>query len=306
MRRAAHQVLIVAAAFSLCSVGSGASSPTRLSVNGPQYRIKLGPFVVPPARTAGLEIDARINGGPPFRLLLDSGAQCLVLDRRAAEKSRITGGTDLDLVGAGAPAATLAKMERAETVQVGGLVLRDVPVVIEKHKLADGIQGVLPLSMFAAFLIRLDLPAKRLDLLPYPAEPEQPEDAIATVSNHRLLFVKGAVNEKDEGYFLIDTGASYSAISETLARNLRISESLAERVPLQAGTAALNAPLLRGSVRLRLGSTPVATDSVVAVDLSTGSRYHHLEISGLIGYPALSASVLTVSYRDKFIRIESR
>jgi hypothetical protein len=44
---------------------------------------------------------------------------------------------------------------------------------------------------------------------------------------------------------------------------------------------------------------------VVAVDLSTASRYHNLEIAGLIGFPALRDSVLTVSYRDAFIRISS-
>lgn len=307
MRKFVCQGLIAAAvAFAFSPGSSGASAPTRLAMGSPQYRITLGPFVVPPTRTAGLEIGARVNGGPPLRLLLDSGAQYLVLDRKTAEKSRCTGETDLDLVGAGAPAAMLAKLEHAETVQVGDLVLRNVPVVIENHKLADGIQGVLPLSLFAGFLIQLDFPAKRLDLLPYPAEFKQPEGAIGTVLNNRVLFVKGTVNEKHEGYFLIDTGASYSAISENVARGLRISEALAEHVPLQAGTAALDAPLLRGSVRLRLGSQPVGTGSVVAVDLSTSSRYHQLEISGLIGYPALSGSVLTVSYRDKFIRIESR
>jgi predicted aspartyl protease len=306
MRRFACQELIVAAAFALCFGGPVASAPMRLPVSGALYRIKLGPFVVPPTRTAGLVIGATINGGPPLRLLLDSGAQFLVLDRRAAEKSRCNDGTDLDLVGAGTPAGTLAKMQRAQTVQVGDLVLHDIPVVIEDRKLADGIQGVLPLSLFAGFLIRLDLPAKRLDLFPYPPEPEQAEGTIGTIENNRVLFVKGTVNGKSEGYFLIDTGASYSAISEDLARELRVAESLSEHVPLQAGTVALDAPLLRGSIRLRLGSQPVATDSVVAVDLSTPSRYHRLEISGLIGYPALSRSVLTVSYRDRFIRIESR
>jgi hypothetical protein len=304
MRRFAGPIPVVAA-FALCHSGWGAPPASRLTVGSSQYRIKLGPFVVPPTRVAGLEVVARVNGGPPLRLLLDSGAQCLVLDRRAAEKSGCTGGVALDLVGAGAPAAEATKLQQAQTVQTGDLVLHNVPVVIENHKLADGIQGALPLSLFAGYLIRLDLPAKSLELLPYPPEREHPDDSIGTVVNNRVLFVKGTVNEKSDGYFLIDTGASYSAISNNLARDLKLSGSLAERVPLQAGTVSLEAPLIRGWVRLRLGSQPVATDSVVAVDLSTSSRYHQLEISGLIGYPALSNSVLTVSYRDRFIRIES-
>jgi hypothetical protein len=43
-----------------------------------------------------------------------------------------------------------------------------------------------------------------------------------------------------------------------------------------------------------------------AVDLSTASRYHQFEVSGLIGYTALHDSMLTINYRDDLIRIDPR
>lgn len=293
-------------AVSLCVAASNVSPGSRLPSGAAQYRIKLAPFIVPPTRSAGLVIKARINGGPVLRLLLDSGAQYVMLERKVAAKSGCSGGTDLDLIGAGATAAAVVKTQRAQTVQVGDLTFRDVPVLVENRALADGIQGVLPLSLFAEFLIRLDIPGKNLDLLTYAPESEEPAGALQSVSSNRVLFLRGTVNERAEGYFLLDTGAAYSAISRKLARELKISESLADRIPLQGGTTSLEAPLLRGAVRLRLGSQEIAAEPVVAVDLSIASRFHGLEIQGLVGYPALSNSVVTVSYREHYIRIEPR
>ena len=66
-------------------------------------------------------------------------------------------------------------MQRAETLQVGDLELHNIPLLIEDHPIADGIQGAMPLSFFFGFLIRLDIPGKNLDLLPYPDQQSSPD-----------------------------------------------------------------------------------------------------------------------------------
>ncbi len=275
-----------------------------LSALNAGHRVSLGPYVLPPARTLGLIVKARVNGGPVLRLLLDSGTQYLVLDRKSAGKSACAGGGDLDLVGAGGP-ATLVKRLQARTVELGDLTLRDVPVLIANRQLPDGLQGVFPLSALAEFFIRLDIPGKSLDLQPYPREQAEAQGMQPAVSSNQLLFLKGTVNETHEGYFLLDTGASYNAISRNMVRRLNISEALASLIPLQGGVAEMDAPLLTGQVRLRLPTNELARGPVVALDLSTASRYHNLEVSGLIGYPALSGSVLSVNYRDSLVVIGS-
>jgi hypothetical protein len=308
MHGAANSVgLLTTAALALCF---GASAPTvNVSARAgaqPIYRLKLGPFVAPPTRTLGLVVTARINGGPPLRLLLDSGTQCIVLDRKAAVKSGCLGGADLDLVAAGASAPAVVKKLLAGTVDVGDLTLHDVPLLIGGRHLADGINGALPLSIFAGFLIRLDIPGKSLDLFPYPPEQAETTGALKALSSNHLLFVKGTVNDAYEGYFLLDTGASYTAISRNVARRLNMSEALAPHLPLGGGTENIDAPLVGDSVRLRVGTTEFATGPVVAVDLSTASQYHKVEMSGLIGYSVLRQSILTVNYRDGLIRIEPK
>lgn len=294
------------AATAVTCFGASGVSKTSGADPVPLHRLKAGPYVMPPSRTVGLIVTARVNGGPPLRLLLDSGANEITLDPKAAAKSGCAGGVELDLVGVGAEAAAVVQEVRADTVEVGDLVLRDVPVLISGRPVAEGVQGALPLSIFSAFLIRLDVPGKTLDLLPYPAASPAVSGDLPALASNKLLFVRGTVNERREGYFLLDTGASYSALSKTVARELKISESLAERVSLQAGTGELDAPLVGSGVRLRFGAREVVTGPVVAVDLSVSSRYHNLDIAGLLGFPALSGSVLMVNYRDRLVRIDSR
>ena len=108
----------------VAAIGIGASVTRTLGGDTvPVYRLKLDPFVAPPTRLVGMIVRTRVNGGPPLRLLLDSGANMITLDPKSAAKSNCAGGIDLDLVGAGAQAAAGAKQVRAATVEIGDLLL---------------------------------------------------------------------------------------------------------------------------------------------------------------------------------------
>jgi hypothetical protein len=113
--------------------------------------IKPDRLVAPLNRAAGLLVKARINGGPRLTLLVDIGTQYVVVDRTAALRARCAGGADLEMIGAGAASATLAKHRTANTLELGDLTLRGVPMAVVNHALADGIQGALPRSIFAGF-----------------------------------------------------------------------------------------------------------------------------------------------------------
>jgi predicted aspartyl protease len=307
MRRVVTTVgLVTTAALGVSLAAAAPPAAPHLPGGAATYRIKLDRFVAPPNRAAGLLVRARINGGPQLNLLVDSGTQYVVVDRTAALRSHCAGGANLEMVGAGAASATLVKHGTADTLELGDVTLRGVPVVVANRALADGIQGALPLSIFAGFIIRLDFRAKELDLLPYGAGDAVNAGAVPVLSSNQLLFVKGTVNEAHVGYFLLDTGAAFTAISRVLARQLAIPEMLAAHVPLRGGVAEIDAPLLSGSVRLQFVSRQAVTGPVVAVDLSTASRYHGFEVSGLIGYSALCDSVLVANYRDGLIRIEPK
>src|ERR1035441_2231749 len=65
------------------------------------YSLKLNAVITPEAQTMGLYLKTRIDGGPVLRMLLDSGAQHIVLDKRAAAKAGRTAGSGFPPGGGG-------------------------------------------------------------------------------------------------------------------------------------------------------------------------------------------------------------
>jgi hypothetical protein len=295
---------LVAVVLAICPVAFAAAADSGIRAADGSHRIKLERFVAPPYGVAGVLVRARINGSPPMRLLLDSGAQYVVLNRAAAARTGCTGGSEMELVGAGDSSARSVKLQTAAGIEVGDLTFHNVPLLVADRVFADGIQGAMPLSMFADYLVQIDFPGKELRLSPYPASTDR-EGAVATLTSNQLLFVRGTANETRGGYFLLDTGSAYTAISSSLARQLDVSDALSEHVPLSGGTTNVHAALVTGAVRLRFSPRPFA-GPIIAVDLSTISRYHNFNVVGLIGYNALSESLLTVNYRDGFIRLDGK
>jgi predicted aspartyl protease len=310
MRRNSVGIVIL-----IVGMGSAASNPTRNTPQAPvtapdnegrSYALKLGSLFIPPSSVTGLFVRARIDGGPALRLLLDSGAQSIVLDKRAAAKSGYSGGSELDLVGVGT-SPKVARMAKARTVEVGDLELHDCGLIIVDGKLLDGIDGVIPLSLFSGFLVRLDIPGKTLDLGPYPTDgPPGGLDFSHARASNNLLFIRGFVNDSTEGYFLLDTGAFYNAISERTARALRLPRMFASSVPLQGGAGAVDGKMYSSEVRFRFGSRVLLTTQVVVVPLDQLERYHRMEVEGVLGFPALSESVLSIDYRNGLVRIAEK
>ena len=199
-----------------------------------QYQVRLHVLLYPPTTAIGLLVKARINGGPLLRLLLDSGAENLVLDRKAAGRAGYRSGTDLDLLG---PAAMIrrARLTSARSVAVDDLEFRNVPMVILEGGLVDGIDGVIPLSLFAHFLIHLDGAGKTMVLDPYPSSDRSGVgEFVQAKAQHRLLFLRGLLEGRHDGYLLLDTGSSYNLISHSATDALRLVSGLARSVPLLA------------------------------------------------------------------------
>lgn len=303
--------------FAIIRVGLGASDSTGRTPNdlvtSPEtagryqsHTLKLGSFVIPPSSPAGLLLKVRIDSGPVLRLLLDSGAQFIVLDKSAAARSRLSGGSELDLIGVGKQPKS-ARMAKAGSVRIGDLVFHDCDVILADGRLLDGIDGVIPLSLFSGFLVRLDIPGKRLDLRPYPPDRPVDDGDLAQVrASNSLLFLKAVLNDSQEGYLLLDTGAFYSAISESTARALKYPRLFASPVSLQGGVGAAEGKMLSSGVRFRFGSRLVEANPVVVVSLDELQLHHRMEVAGIVGYPALRESILTISYRDGLVGIAGK
>ncbi len=265
----------------ICPIASAGTSI--LNPNRP-YSFKLSSFETAGLGTTGLLLKVRVDGGPPLRLILDSGAEHLTLDRKAAARSGHTGGAPVVFMGAKGSLGAAFRTEAA-IVQIEDLTLRDCEMVVAERKLIDGIDGAIPLSLFSSFLVHLDIPGRSLSLEPFDSASPSTRDFIQAVPQKHLLFFETQLRNGFTGYVLLDTGAAVNVISKSAATELQRAHWFTEVISLRAGMRAL------------------ALAPSVEMDLSAMGRRHQLTLCGILGYPGLSGSVITVDYRDARVQI---
>jgi hypothetical protein len=265
-----------------------------------RYDLKLRPFCPAPSRAAGVLLHACINDGRPLRLVLDSGAEFIVIGAKAARSVGISARSEMELVGLG---SRPARVGWAETVEIGPVRFRNCRVALVEGNVIDGADGVIPLSLFSDFLLRLNLPEKTLGLIPYPREQDPASPSSRGVTQRDLLLVAAVLNGKQSGHVVLDTAAFCSAISHEVSGSPR--GPLAPEVRIGAGTGAATGQLVSSAVHFQIAGQELILNEVVALDLSNLSRHCGMHVVGVLGFPALRPYVLTISYRNALIKIES-
>ena len=281
------------------------SAPTANSVLGlaspyREYSLKLSLFYPRPNRAGGVILHVRINGSRPLRLLLDSGADLIVINAKPGRSLDLATGSKADLVGLGTRSA---RVGRAGTVEIGPVSFRNCPVAVVSGKVTEGADGVIPLSLFSDFRLRLDLPEKTLGLIPYPREQGPTAPPTPSATQHHLLMVETVLNGKKTGYVVMDTGAYCSGISRDVARTLGESP-FAPEVRLAAGTGAATGDRISSAVHFAIATQDLVPNEIVAMDLSNLSSHYGVEVIGVLGFPELSHYVLTIDYANGQVRME--
>jgi hypothetical protein len=268
------------------------------------HHVPLTTLYHPQFGNIGLVLKARATAGPPLRLLVDSGADHLTLDSRAARKSGLVPGESLDVVGAG-PGARQAHFTTGR-IEIGDLVFEDCPVVVVDGKIAEGIDGVVPLSLFSDFSIRLDIPRKALELYPGRSADEGRSGSVKVIARKKLLFAPVQLESGSGGYLLLDTGAAYNAISNRAAVRMGHVRLLQQSIDLTGGAGTTGGRMLPGPVSIVMGGRAMTLTPVISLDLDEVGRRAGVEVSGVLGYPALARSVLTVNYQEAELRIDQK
>jgi len=264
------------------------------------YDLKLRAFYPVPRCPAGVLLIVRINGGRPLRLLLDSGAEFIVIGAKEARSANLSTGTEMDLVGL---ETRSARVGWAQTVEIGPVSFRNCRVAFVNGGVIEGADGVIPLSLFSQFLLRLDLPHKTLGLIPYEQEGDPADFCISPAIKHDLPLLATVLNGKQSGYVMVDTGAFCSAISRAAARALGGSQPLPD-VRLTTGTGSATGQHVPSPVHFAVADQDFVPNDVVALDLSNLSRHYGLEVLGVLGFPALDPYVLTIDYHHHRVMIQ--
>ncbi len=290
-------------------------TPYRLASPYAAYRLALTGFRPTTSEENGILVAARINGGKPLRLLLDTGARGILIDSRVARNLGLETIVESRLGGFGDTGVGGSRVALARTVAFGDLAFEECLVEVTDHRLTAGADGVLGADVFERFRIGVDPQARVLQLTPFEDATANPADrahlgaqwSIPAVGFRNLLLVKSSVEGGKPGLFLVDTGAAFTAVSrEYLPPTVHSGypvELQGAQGPL-SGAFRVEAPLV-----FDVGGLPFVERAPLAMDLRRLSQLEGIDIAGILGYSMLGQSPFTIDLRNgvvEFGRAASR
>lgn len=262
-------------------------------------------------RSYGLDI---VVNGASLRLMLDTGASGIMIQRAAAAKAHLSRLTDATLRGFG----DNAKMRGgyyglAGRVRIGPLEFRDALVSVTDQELPDIQDGLIGTDVFSDFLMTLDFAAQklRLECLPgyTPGDDEEPVDGTVPPAMRgfahvyrigHMLLIPARIGQSREGLFVIDTGAARTLISYDLA-----AEAGKLNRDDQLGLRGINGRVAdvyqTGNLYLEFAGFRQKNLGMTSLDMWSQSRTLGTEVSGFLGLPVMSLFALTIDYRDGLV-----
>jgi tetratricopeptide (TPR) repeat protein len=262
-------------------------------------------------------LQVRINGGPEATLILDTGASGVIIDRKTAEKARLTGRPRTTTLGGfGDGRRRTALVFPVRTLQIGDLAFEGSPVsvleTLHDRRVPEWVDGLIGGDVFQQFVIAIDGFKEKMVLDPYPgltaAPPRDSADAVRPVPagfspfrrlGHMILLATN-VNGGPARWFVLDSGAPSNLIDfgASAASTNVVKDDLTRMGGIQGRTRNVFR-----SDRANLVFAGVHDDNinVLTIDIGPHSDSVGVELAGFIGMPVLEQYSFTIDYRNGVI-----
>jgi tetratricopeptide (TPR) repeat protein len=294
----------------LAEVQAGLATIRALQAFGPigQIEAPTRPLPIPFRRTLNLIFsDVFINNQGPFRFAIDSGATLTAITPEVVTALGLKPVTTTVMHGIGGTGKAESSMFRVDTLQIGGIRIRNLPVGTYNDPvvsaLADGIIGTTAL---AEFIVSINYPENRIDLRRDNTSPPPGEtDTIPAWFFSNLLLVPAEVNGRP-GNFLVDSGAVTSVLSQTMAAQLGVTrDTPGAKANTSVGGVggADGSVLMTPEVTVKISKTTQKFPSMLAIDLKEFSKMIGTDISGIMGFDLLDGREVTLDYGKPEVRL---
>jgi tetratricopeptide (TPR) repeat protein len=144
----------------------------RLANNVEKTATQMQTFLRDTRRISGYGLQVRINDRNQ-RLLLDTGASGILINRRAAEKAGLAKISAVQFGGIGDKGHREAYLAVAESIRIGDLSFKDCVVTVSEKSLGMDEDGVIGADVFSSYLVDIDIPGDTLRLSPLPRRPDE-------------------------------------------------------------------------------------------------------------------------------------
>jgi tetratricopeptide (TPR) repeat protein len=175
-------------------------------------------------RMRGIGLSVRLNDRNA-RLLLDTGAGGIMVNRKLAEKAGLTPISAVHYGGIGDKGLQSGYTAVADHIRVGELEFQDCVVSVSDKGSVGDEDGLIGADVFGTYLVDIDLPGMRLKLSPLP---KRPEDNVAPTSLNSEGEEQANAEQKEEGASEQDSKQAKAATPESKsARRLPMDRYIA-------------------------------------------------------------------------------
>ncbi len=267
-----------------------------------------------PLRSTATTLRVRINDKKTVNLLVDTGANGIMLQRGAASKAAVKQIYDIATKGIGDEQAAAGYLGWANSISIGPLQFQNVPMTVVDQQFPQDIDGLIGLNVFDRFLVSLDIQGGTIDLAPLPDLPDSykdpdgswdryvaPEmknyDPVLHLSAH--LLVPTRVDGGSPGLFFLDTGAFDSQVDANDVARDKLTP--APNLAVRGISGRVNDVYVANNVRLEFGHFAQENTHIVAINMDKLSESEGIGLRGILGFPLLSQFRISIDYRDGLV-----
>jgi predicted aspartyl protease len=135
-------------------------------------------LLIDPSHLRGYGLTVDING-EKSKLMLDTGASGILINKKLAEKAGLTRLSDIDMGGFGDKGRQPGYVALANSLKVGDLEFQNCPVRVLDQRSVATEDGLIGSDVFSSFLVDLDFPNEKLHLRELPNRPNETAKVIA-------------------------------------------------------------------------------------------------------------------------------
>jgi tetratricopeptide (TPR) repeat protein len=251
-------------------------------------------------------VRAKVNDSSAQDFVVDTGSENTVITRTTAQKLGVTPVTYTLSAGVGRVGLRGLQLARIDSLELGSLKVRNVPVLIKNPPLRDipikETESLSPLALGYSMVI--DYKTHKLTFGKHL--PTEPADFELPLRVYRLATVRGVVDKDHQANFVVDTGGEVISISQATASALQ-KPITGRKIALKVyGTSGWDedAYLMPG-LDLSFDAIQYKNFPVVVLNLDAPSALLGFQLGGIVGHKFLSKYRVGIDLEHSVLRLKN-
>jgi Flp pilus assembly protein TadD len=237
--------------------------------------------------------------------VLDTGAERTGISPELANSAGVRTVSTTLTAGVGRSSVRRIRLGRADTIEIGSLIVRNVPVAIRSPVFGGAArwqsQSLSPIAL--GFSVRVDYRQKRVLLA--RSFPDEPAAVTLPMRIQPLPLIRGTLNSTHPAYFVVDTGGEVISIGSDTASLLGMVPP--RHIPLRV--VGMSGPdeeaFLLPGVDLDFEGVRLQRIGLAVLNLRAPSVLLGYQVGGILGHNFLSRYRVSIDVPRSEVRLES-